>query len=265
MGKKALVAVSFGTTYPAARRAIEALERTLRDAFPEYDFYRAFTSDMVRRKIAREEGTIVPNPAELLGRLADAGYGEVRCQSLHVIPGLEYEKLLAQLGPYRTRFDELAVGKPLLWETGDYLRLTRALLETMPRLADDEAYVFMGHGTEHPANAAYALTENAFRYAGAERVYVATVEGFPHLDYILARLHGREVAHVHLAPLMIVAGDHAQCDLAGAGEDSWKSRLEAEGYTVETHLTGLGENPAVGALFAGHCRAAEPLFAAPTE
>lgn len=259
MGKKALMVVSFGTTVLRARRAIENLEARLHAAFPEYDLCRAFTSRMVARKIEKEEGVYIPSPAELLEQLADADYEEVRCQSTHVIPGIEYEKLMAQLGAYQGRFAQLTVGAPLLQSTQDYLRLTALLLEHMPRLAADEAFVFMGHGTEHPANAAYALVENSFRYHGAERVYVGTVEGFPHFDYVLARLHRHAVTKVHLAPLMIVAGDHAQNDLAGEQEDSWKSRLESEGYGVEIHLTGLGEMDTVADIFVDHCKQAQTL------
>lgn len=259
MGKKALVVVSFGTTYPEARKAIEKLENSLHTAFPEYDFYRAFTSGMVIRKIAQEEAVIIPTPAQLMERLAGAGYDEVLCQSLHVIFGQEYEKLLSQLAPYCSRFRRLQVGKPLLWDTEDYLQLVRALLCNMPRLAGDQAFVFMGHGTEHPANAAYALVENAFRYQGAERVYVATVEGFPHLDYVLARLEKNKVTKVTLAPLMIVAGDHAQNDLAGEEEESWKSRLQHEGYEVEVLMRGLGELDQVGGLFVSHARAGQSI------
>ena len=256
MPKKALMVVSFGTTYPEARRAIESLEARLHEAFPDYDFYRAFTSRMVARKIEREEGVYIPSPAELLEQLAAQGYEEVRCQSLHVIFGIEYEKLTAQLAAYRARFRVLTAGAPLLWESEDYLQLTRALLTQMPALAEDEAYVFMGHGTEHPANAAYALVENCFRWHGAERVYIGTVEGFPHFDYALARLRHHGVKRVHLAPLMIVAGDHAQNDLAGEDEDSWKQRLASEGYETQTHLIGLGELDAVAEIFIAHCRAA---------
>ena len=259
MGKKALVVVSFGTAWPEARRAIEKLEERLRCAFPTHDFYRSFTSEMVARRIEREEGVHIPQREELLERIAAAGYDEVRCQSLHVIFGQEYEKMLRQLRPFCGRFEKLLAGDPLLWGTGDYLRLTEALLARMPRLDRDEAYLFMGHGSAHPANAAYALVENTFRYHGAERVYVGTVEGFPHLDYVLSRLHQREIAQVHLAPLMIVAGDHAHNDLAGEGEDSWKSRLESEGYQVQTHLYGLGELGAVGDIFVDHCRRAAAL------
>lgn len=257
MGKKALVVASFGTVEPEARKAIERIEEQLRAAFPDHDFFRAFTSRVVAARIEREQGERIPAPDELLAKLAAEGYEEVRCQSLHVIFGQEYEKLLAQVEPYRSRFAKLLVGKPLLWETPDYLRLTSELLAVMPKLDSDEAYIFMGHGTAHPANAAYALVENCFRYHGAERVYVGTVEGFPHLDYILARLYRHEVTHVHLAPLMIAAGGHAHNDLAGPREGSWKSRLEGEDFLVDLHLNGLGEVPAVGAMFVDHCRAAE--------
>lgn len=256
MSKKALVVVSFGTTYPAARRAIEKLEKRLHTAFPDHDFFRAFTSRMVAAKIEREEGIHIPSVSELMEQLAAQGYEEVRCQSLHVIFGIEYEKMRQQMEDFRARFQKLCIGAPLLWETKDYLQLTEALLGAMPQLADEEAYVFMGHGTEHPANAAYALVENAFRYQGAERVYVGTVEGFPDLAYVQARLQRHAVKRVHLAPLMIVAGDHAQNDLAGAQDDSWKSVLEAAGYQTQVHLCGLGELDAVGDIFVRHCKQA---------
>lgn len=253
MTKKALVVVSFGTTYPAARRAIEQIETRLREQFADYDFYRAFTSDMVRRKIEREEGLCIPNPSALLARLADEGYDEALCQSLHVIPGIEYEKLLRQLAPYQTRFAALRLGKPLLFGEADYRDLCAGLLETLPPLAADEAYVYMGHGTEHFANAAYSQVENMFRALGAERAYVGTVEGFPGLDYVRGRLQKQGVRRVTLAPLMIVAGDHAQNDLAG-DEDSWKTALEADGLSVSADLRGLGELDAVREIFLRHCK-----------
>lgn len=252
MGKKALAVVSFGTSYPDARVAIENLERTLAAARPEYDFYRAFTSGIVIRKIEREEGVRILNPGELMERLAAEGYDEVVCQSLHVIPGNEYEKMCEQIAGYRARFRRLEIGKPLLWEDTDYLRCGRALLQSLPRLAEDEAIVYMGHGSDHFSNASYALMENTFRFLGAERLYIATVEGFPNFDYILRRLHKHAVTRVYVAPFMIVAGDHAQNDLAGDEAESWKSLLETEGYDVTVLLKGLGEYPALGALFAAH-------------
>lgn len=252
MVKKALAVISFGTSYPDARAAIEQIENALAGARPDYDFYRAFTSGMIIKKIEREEGVRIPTPEELMQRLAGEGYDEVICQSLHVIPGHEYEKMCAQIEPFRTKFRRLEIGKPLLWDAADYQRCARALIEHMPRLADNEAFVYMGHGTDHPSNACYALMENTLRFRGAERVYMATVEGFPNFDYILRRLHRHEITRVYLAPFMIVAGDHAQNDLAGDEEDSWKYLLLQEGYDTEESLTGLGEYAEIAALFAAH-------------
>lgn len=252
MAKKALMAVSFGTSYPQARADIAQIEAALKKTRPEYDFFRAFTSGMIIRKIAREEGISIETPETLAARLAQDGYEEIICQSLHVIPGNEYEKLCEQLESCKNRFKRLEIGKPLLWQDTDYLRCGHALLGHFPKLAQDEALVFMGHGTDHQANASYALMENTFRFLGAERVYVATVEGFPNFDYILRRLHEREVNKVYLAPFMIVAGDHAQNDLAGEQEDSWLSMLQKEDYEVEVLLRGLGAFPEIAELFASH-------------
>lgn len=252
MAKKALAVVSFGTTYPEARRAIEILERRLAQAMPDYDFYRAFTSQMVIRKIEREEGIVIPNPAELMEQLRAQGYEEVVCQSLHVIPGIEYEKMCRQI---RQAAGTMCVhiGKPMLYSHEDYIEICKALLAEMPELKADEAFVYMGHGTEHMVNAAYSQAENTFRYLDAERVYVGTVEGFPELDYICKRLKAHNVRKVWLAPFMIVAGDHAQNDLAGDEPDSWKSQLEAAGYETEICMRGMGEFEKIGALFEAHC------------
>lgn len=257
MSKKALAVISFGTTYPKAREAITRIEQRVCRALPEYDFYRAFTSGMVIKKIEREEGMRVPNPAQMMEQLAAAGYEEVLCQSLHVMPGLEYEKMRMQLAPFEHRFSKMTVGKPMLFSGEDYAFICRRLLEQMPALDADTAYVYMGHGTEHFANATYSQVENMFRYLGAERVYVGTVEGFPDLAYIRRRLRRHDVHRVILAPFMIVAGDHAQNDLAGPEPDSWKSLLQADGYAVQIDLRGLGERDDVGELFAAHaCQAA---------
>lgn len=252
--KKALAVISFGTAVPEARRAIARIEADLRAAMPDYDFYRAFTSSIVRRKIEREEGLRIPGAGELAGRLLADGYEEVRCQSLHVMPGLEYDKMCRELAPFREKFTRFTVGEPLLSAPGDCRALCEALLVGMPERAREEAWVYMGHGSEHFANAVYSELENQFRALGAERVYVATVEGFPGLDYIRGRLQTRQVRRVTLAPLMIVAGDHAQNDLAGDGEDSWKSILSRDGLEVRLDLRGLGEFPAIRERFVQHCR-----------
>lgn len=253
--KKALAVISFGTTVRPARTAIETLEDTLHASMEGYDLYRAFTSNMVIKKIRREEGIEIPTPGELMEQLLDAGYTHVACQSLHVVPGDEYEKMCRQLSPYTDRFEHFTIGKPLLWGIKGYTDCCNALLAHMPvSLAPQEAVVFMGHGTEHPIGVAYSQMENMFRALGRERVYVGTVEGFPNLGYVLQRLQKRDVRKVYLYPLMIVAGDHARNDMAGDGPESWKSVLEAEGYDVEITMQGIGEFLEIAEIFISHLR-----------
>lgn len=258
MAKKALAIISFGTSYPEARRSIETLEQTLAHAMPEYDFYRAFTSEMVIRKIAREEGIQILNPQNLMYQLRQQGYTEVVCQSLHVIPGMEYEKMCAQIQNAAGEM-QVKIGQPMLTSQEDYIQTCQALLKQMPVLEEDEAFVYVGHGTEHAVNAAYSQVENTFRFLDAERVYVGTVEGFPGLDYVQKRLQAHKIRKVWIAPFLIVAGDHAQNDLAGTDADSWKSVLSAAGYTVEVSLRALGDIAGIGELFVKHCTQAAYL------
>ena len=150
------------------------------------------------------------------------------------------------------------MGAPLLTAAEDYLDLGRALMEVLPSKAEERAVLYMGHGSEHQANSAYALMEYAFHDLGRSDVIVGTVEGYPNFDAALRRLKERPaVRGVELRPLMTVAGDHAKNDLAGEEEDSWKSRLEGMGYQVSCVLTGLGEYPQVRALFVDHARKAQ--------
>ena len=151
---------------------------------------------------------------------------------------------------------------PLLTAAEDYAALGRALMEALPAQRADTAVLYMGHGSEHQANSAYALMEYAFHDLGRKDVVIGTVEGYPGFGEALRRLKERpQVRRVELRPLMTVAGDHAKNDLAGDEEDSWRRRLEAEGYETVCVLTGLGEHPAVRALFVEHARQAEQLQA----
>ena len=254
--KKAIVAVSFGTSHPDARRAIERIEAALADHFSDRDFFRAFTSGMITRKIEREEGIVIPSAGEIAETLYRDGYTDVIFQSLHIIAGSEYEKFLEQIAPFRASFERVTVGLPLLYSIEDYAEVCRALLSHMPPPNDDEAVVYMGHGSAHPMNAAYSQLENTFRLLSRERVYVGTVEGFPELDYIENRLRHREVKRVLLAPLMIVAGEHAKNDLAGSDDDSWASQLRAAGYDVTLDMRGMGELAGIAEIFVRHAETA---------
>lgn len=251
MKKKALAVISFGTTCPEARKAIEQVEKFLADRQPDYELYRAFTSRMVINKIRRNEGIEVLDTAELMELLQEKGYDEVACQSLHVIPGVEYEKMCKQIGRYSDRFEELYIGQPLLFSEEDYSDCCEALMRNMPAPSETEAVVYMGHGSEHPMNAAYSMLENMFRARGLERVYVGTVEGFPGIEYILQRLKKHSITKVYLHPFMVTAGNHAKNDMAGE-KNSWRSAILDEGYQVDFSLNGMGLFPEIADIFARH-------------
>ena len=253
--KKAILAVSFGTSYPdTLRKTIAATEQALAEAFPDWEVRRAFTSGMIIRKLKERDGVVIENVHQAMHRLEEEGYTHVAVQSTHVMHGEEYEKMLSQLEPYRLRM-KISVGMPLLHSEEDYLSVAKALLNWLPTLDADEALVLMGHGTTHFANSAYAQMEHMLQ-AHCDRVYLATVEGYPTLDSVERQLAKRpEICRLMLAPFMLVAGDHARNDMSGE-EDSWAEQLTKAGYSVRCILQGLGECSAIRELFVEHCRQA---------
>ena len=250
--KQAILAVSFGTTYPdTLEKTIAATEAALAEAYPGWPVYRAFTSGMILKKLRQRDGVEIDNVAQAMARLEREGYTQVAVQSTHVMHGEEYEKMLAQLEPYKLTM-EIAVGAPLLHAQSDYEAVADALLSWLPLPGDGEALVLMGHGTAHFANSAYAQMEHVLQ-SRCPRIYIATVEGYPTLDSVAEQLQRQpEIRRLTLAPFMLVAGDHARNDMAG-GEDSWKEVLEGKGYEVACILQGLGECPAIQKLFVAHC------------
>ena len=239
--KKALLAVSFGTSYREPLEiTIARIEADLAAALRERTLFRAFTSGMILRKLERRDGLHIDDVPQALARLAAEGYEDVLIQPTHILNGDEYDKLCAQAAPWGEKFARLAVGRPLLTAAEDYRAAADALMEALPAPAADEALVFMGHGRAHCANASDALLE-----------YTRHARGWRRLAAHPA------IRRVRLQPFMVVAGDHATNDMAGSEEDSWKSRLERAGYPVECVVRGLGEYPAFRALFAAHARAAE--------
>lgn len=253
--KKAILSVSFGTSYPdTLLKTIAATEQALADAFPGWEVRRAFTSGMIIRKLRERDGVEIENVTQAMHRLEDEGYTHIAVQSTHVMHGEEYEKMLSQLEPFRLRM-KISVGMPLLHSEEDYASVAQALLEWLPTLDEDEALVLMGHGTTHFANSAYAQMEHMLQ-ARCDRVYLATVEGYPTLESVQRQLAKRtQIRRLMLAPFMLVAGDHARNDMSGE-EDSWAEQLRKAGYVVRCILQGLGECPAVRALFVEHCRQA---------
>ena len=257
--KQALVVISFGTTCPTARTAIESIEHYLAAQLPDHDCFRAFTSSMVIRKLQREQNLTVPTPEQLIKTLVSQGYTHVVCQPLHILNGWEYEKMCRQLAPFAEQFQSFLLGKPMLTDFVDYQECCRIIAKNMPMPQPGEALVLMGHGSDHFSNAAYSQLESTMRYLDMESIFVGTVEGFPNLDFICKRLKKQKISHLSLFPFLIVAGAHAQNDMAGEEESSWKSVLERQGYTVTAHLKGLGEFPETGKLFARHLMEATPF------
>ncbi len=255
--KQAILVVSFGTSYlDTLQHTIAATEQAIAHAFPGWEVRRAFTSGMILRKLRHRDNLYIHSVPEAMEALLAEGFTRVVVQSTHIMHGEEYEKLCTLLQPYTDRM-ELHMGMPLLHALSDYTALAQALADWYPPLAPDQALLLMGHGTEHFANAAYCQVDYLFRRMGLP-IYLGTVEGYPELAQILAQLDEQpKIRKLVLAPFMLVAGDHAQNDLAGE-EDSWKAELEALGYSITCFLHGLGECPAVQQLFVQHCRAAMP-------
>ncbi len=255
MNDKALLAVSFGTSVPGAEAAITNIETALRAACPERELRRAYTSRIICRKLARE-GRPVPSPEEALESLAAAGVRDVLVQPTHLTPGDEYDKLCRIAAPYSDRFAAFRVAKPLISEPEDLLAVADAVLAHYPQ-QEGHALLLMGHGSGHIANMIYPALQTAFRFKGAAQVFVGTVEGWPEFSDCLVQLKRGPWRSVELAPLMLVAGDHAMNDMAGDEPDSWKSMLEAAGYTVRCHLEGVGMWKEICALYRRHLLRAE--------
>jgi len=265
MGKKALLVVSFGTSYGTALAAIENIEQTLSRAFPGYDLYRAFTSGIIIRKM-KKQGVEILNPGQVMDLLAEQGYQEVLCQPTHIISGLEYHKLLGILKEYRERIPEIRIGDPLLTEEEDYLETADIVMSEIPRqLKSDEALILMGHGTVHESDNIYTRFEHVLRDVGYGNVFVGTVEGFLNVDYLIRRLKRRAFRKIYAMPLMIVAGDHARNDLAGEETNSWNSKLGRAGYQTELIIKGLGEIDALADIYVKHAGKARDINELPNE
>lgn len=250
--KKALLVVSFGTSYPDTRvKTIEACEKAMQAVCPERDFFRAWTSNMIRKKVANRDQMVIDSPQEALERLIKEGYTDVAIQSLHVINGDEYEKITTELKKYESQFEKMVIGRPLLSSMADFDAVIEALEFQSPKLEKDEYVVLMGHGSEHHTFAAYACLDHLFMDRELPFI-MGAVESYPEIDSVIKRLQQANGKKAHLFPFMIVAGDHATNDMASDEDDSWKSEIENAGIATECYLQGLGENQKIQALFAKH-------------
>ena len=253
--KKALLVISFGTSYPdTCEKNIVACEQRLAAAFPDRTLFRAFTSEMIIRKLASRDTVHIRNPQQALAELAVAGYRDVLIQSLHIINGDEFEKIATQVEAFSGRFLKIRIGLPLLSCHRDFEQLIEAMLAQAPTIASDERVVFMGHGATHHAFAAYACLDHMLM-TRCLPLLVGAVESYPEIGTVVARLKRDGVRRVHLMPLMLVAGDHAINDMASEEEGSWKTQLANAGISAVPWLQGLGENPQVQQMFVEHLQA----------
>ena len=259
--KKAVLVTSFGTSHlDTLEKTIAATEQAIAQALPDCTLRRAFTSTIIMKKLRSRDGMEIDSVPQALDRLLSEGYTQAVIQPTHVLCGEEYDKLCALAAPYAEKL-QLSLGQPLLRTIDDYWEVARAIEDLLPKPAQDEAILFMGHGSPHFANASYALLQYLLEDLGAQRTYIGTVEGLPTLDQVIRRMEQHpEIKKVRVMPLMMVAGDHANNDMAGPEEDSWKSILTARGYQVDCILQGLGEFPAFRQLFVRRALTAAEKF-----
>ena len=254
--KDAIVVMSFGTTYKDTRaKTIDATVDAIKAAHPNTKVVTAFTSHIIRDRIQQKEGITYPTPEEALDQLKAEGYSRVALTSLDVIPGMEYNYDVAVYNLYKNNFKKMTLGTPLMYwmgqegQTDEVVQTIKAVQSQVPKVGKEDAILIMAHGTPDPANAYYSVIQDRIHTLGLKNVFVYTVEGTPNLEQVIPQLKLHGIKHVTLMPFMMVAGDHANNDMAGAEPDSHKSILQKEGFKVDTYIHGLGENPNIRNLF----------------
>lgn len=257
-GKKALLVVSFGTSFSKTReKTIDQIEKALAAAFPDYPMYRAWTSKKIIAKLLRRDGIKVPTVKEAIEQMLEDGIREVIVQPTHLVNGIENDEMKKDVQFYGTAFTSISFGEPLLTSIEDQKQSIQAVMEEFTELKSDQALVLMGHGTTHHANFIYVALDNMLKDLGYNNVFLGTVEAYPSLNTLIKKIGELHFEKVLLAPFMVVAGDHAIHDMSGEDEDSWRSRFEAAGFSVECIMKGLGEYSGIRRLYVEHARAAE--------
>ena len=256
---KEILVVSFGTSYSNSRHVtIGAIEDAIREAYPDYQVRRAFTAQIIIDKLKKEENIEIDNVKQALARAVANGVKTLVVQPTHLMNGLEYNDLKKELDKYKDKFDKIALGKPLLTSDEDFKQVIAAITNDTKEYLDGEtAICFMGHGTEADSNKVYATLQEKLKAAGYNDYFVGTVEAKPSVDDLIAQVkESGKYKRVILQPLMVVAGDHANNDMAGDGEDSWVSKFKAAGFEVKPVLRGLGQNYDIQKIYLEHLKAA---------
>lgn len=258
IGDNELLVLSFGTSYNDSRRlTIGAIEGDLEKAFPDFSVRRGFTANIIIDHVQRRDNILIDDVDAALERAVNNGVKNLVVQPTHLMHGLEYDELVKEVGNYSDAFDQVVFGEPLLNSDDDFARVEKAITEWTASYDDGEtAICFMGHGTEADSNEVYQKMQDLLTKDGYTNYFVGTVEAQPSLDDVLAKVQAGDYKRVVLEPLMVVAGDHANNDMSGDEDGSWKKTFEDAGYEVECLLRGLGENEDIRAIYVDHAKAA---------
>lgn len=258
--KKGILLVAFGTSIPEAQHALDNIVDAAKKAFPGVEIRWAWTSHIIREKVAKEQGLHVDSESVALAKMLDDGFTDVAVQSLHTIPGAEYHDMVKAAHAYRALGMRTLVGYPLMATSEDLKLTAEAIIATIPQgRKKNEAVVLLGHGTHHPADVYYSAVQHVL--AGMdELVLMGTVEGHPTYDDVLATLKAKGVKKVWLMPFMSVAGDHIVNDMAGPEADSWASMLAAEGIKNQSVLKGTAEYDEYVDIWIDHLKGAFSHF-----
>ena len=254
IGPTEILVVSFGTSFNDSRRlTIGAIEKDIAAAFPQFDVRRGFTAQIIIDHVYNRDGEVIDNFEQAMDRAVANGVRNIIIQPTHLMDGFEYQDIVASAANYADAFNCMAIGKNLLSSDSDFVSVASIVYEETKSYDDGEtAIIFMGHGTEAPSNSVYASMQGTFDQMGLENYYIGTVEAEPSLEDVVQAAKDGGYKKVVLQPLMIVCGDHANNDMAGDEEDSWKSVFEKEGFEVTCNMKGLGELQGIRDLIVEH-------------
>ena len=280
IGENEILVVSFGTSFNDSRAEnIGGVEKALQAAYPDWSVRRAFTAQIIINHVQARDDEKIDNMDQALERAVDNGVKNLVVQPTHLMHGAEYDELTEAVENYKDKFESVKIAEPLLGEVGadetaineDKAAVAEAITAEAVKTAgfdsldaakeEGTAFVFMGHGTSHTAKISYSQMQTQMEQLGYENVFIGTVEGEPEdtaCEAVIEKLKNAGYKKVILRPLMVVAGDHANNDMAGDDDDSWKSQFEASGVfdSIDTQIAGLGEIDAIQQLYVAHTQAA---------
>ena len=280
IGENELLVVSFGTSFNDSRAEdVKGIEDALAEAYPDWSVRRAFTAQIIINHVEARDDEVIDNMQQALDRAVENGVKNLVVQPTHLMHGAEYDEMTEAINGYKDKFESVAIAEPMLGEVGDDATVinddkkavAQAITDTACKEAGFDsmdaaaeagtAFVFMGHGTSHTANITYDQMQTQMENLGLKNAFIGTVEGKPEdtaCDKVIEKVKEAGYKNVVLRPLMVVAGDHANNDMAGDDEDSWKSQFVASGNfeNVDTQIAGLGRIEAVEQLYVDHTKAA---------